>query len=495
MGMVYLVGAGPGNPELITLKGFNLLKTCDVVIYDRLASYELLEYVKDDCIKIYVGKASGQHSKTQEEINQIILEKSVKYQNVVRLKGGDPFVFGRGGEEIQVLLENDIPFEVVPGVTSAISVPELSGIPVTHRGISQSFHVITGHTASNASTLTENYEALAKLQGTLVFLMGLSNLSEIIWQLVANGMNPETPIAVISNGSMSNEKKVKGILKDIVDKVNQSHVESPAIIVIGNTVNLDFTSPSKKPLSNISFGVIATKELHDKLRNGIKSLGGRTLSVCNMEVVEMSGIYELRNEFTQFGRYQWIIFTSQNAIRIFYNQMELEKIDRRVLSHLKFAVIGNGTAKTLENYGYFADFIPTQFDSSSLANELSDKISVNDRLLIPRACRGSRKLTEIFDQRKISYKEILTYDVKGKLTDNRSKLWDLDCLIFVSESGVISFLEETRRNGIQVPPDIKIACIGDITAKVLEQNGLPAHIVATTADTDGLITAIRSFSW
>ena len=240
MGTVYLIGAGPGDPELITVKGLKRLQTCEVVIYDRLASFQLLDEVKEDCVKIYVGKEAGQHSKTQEEINQIMVTYAKKYEHVVRLKGGDSFVFGRGGEEIEALKKHNIAYEVVPGITSAIAVPEMAGIPVTHRGMSQSFHVITGHTSSLDHTLTDNYEVLAKLEGTLVFLMGLGNLAKIADQLIQHGKAVTTPVAVISNGTMIHQTTIRATLGTILDLVHEKEISSPAIIVIGQTAGLEY---------------------------------------------------------------------------------------------------------------------------------------------------------------------------------------------------------------------------------------------------------------
>ena len=495
MGIVYLVGAGPGDPGLITIKGKELLQTCDVVIYDRLASFQLLEYLKDDCVKIYVGKESGHHSKTQEEINRIIVEHAQQYECVVRLKGGDSFVFGRGGEEIEELLKYNIYFEVIPGVTSAISVPESVGIPVTHRGLSQSFHVITGHTGSGGNTLTENYETLSKLDGTLVFLMGLSNLSNIVDKLVSNGKDISTPAAVISNGTMNNEKTVRGTLADIVSKVKAENVLSPAIIIIGNTAKLDFSSKIDRPLLNLKVGITGTKEIREKLEQGLSRLGAKTYSLCNMHIVEAPSINELKEELLSLEKYQWVLFTSKNAIKIFFDKLEDGKIDRRRLNHIQFAVIGIGTKQTLQKYGYFADFVPSKFNSISLAVEFSQFIRENEKVLIPRALRGSEELTDILNKNKIQFKEIFIYDVQGKITENSQYITKMDCLAFASASGVSTFFEGIKEKGIELPADIKIACLGDVTAEAVKKFNRDADIIADVNYTDGLIESIEKFNW
>ncbi len=493
MGIVYLVGAGPGDPGLITLKGIECLKTCDVVIYDRLASYQLLEYVREDCIKIYVGKEAGHHSKKQVEINKIIINSAYNYENVVRLKGGDSFVFGRGGEEVEELLKNNISYEVIPGVTSAIAVPESVGIPVTHRGVSQSFHVITGHTNSSENTLTDNYEVLAKLEGTLVFLMGLTNLEQIIDKLIQNGKDINTPVAVISNGTLNNEKTVRGRLNNIVAKVDEEPIISPAIIVIGDTAALNFVQTNRKPLSNIKIGITGTMVMREKLENGLQKLGAKIYSVCDMHIIETPFVNQLEEEILGIDKYQWILFTSQNAIKIFFSRMEECKIDRRNLNKIKFAVIGSGTKQVLQKYGYFADFIPNKYTTKNLAEEFSKKISEGEKVLIPRALRGSEELTEIFKKKKILYKEITIYDVKGKLTENKEYISEMDCLIFASSSGVNDFYEEIKEKGTNLPKDIKIACIGEVTAEAVKKYSLNADIIANVSNAEGLMEEIEKF--
>lgn len=496
MGIVYLVGAGPGDSKLITVKGMELLKTCDAVIYDRLASLELLEYVKEDCVKIYVGKESGHHSKTQEEINKIIIDCTGNYEKIVRLKGGDPFVFGRGGEEVEVLKASHIPFEVVPGVTSAISVPESVGIPVTHRGISQSFHVITGHTKWGESTLTDNYDVLAKLDGTLVFLMGLSNIGEITGKLIENGKDKNTPVAVIVSGTMNNEKTVRGNLSTIVSKVKEEKISSPAIIVVGNVAALHFTSECEdKVLSNVKIGITGTRKLREKLEKELIHLGARFYTVCDMHIEKTSAIHELDGELKSLAKYQWIVFTSQNAIDIFFERMEKCLIDRRNLSQMKFAVIGSGTKQCLEKYGYFADFIPSGYTTKDLANEFSAIVDKNDEILIPRAFKGSRELNEILEKNHLKYKDIPIYDVRGKLTENAVYVKDMDCLIFLSASGVISFFEEIHEKSVTLPSTVKIACIGEVTAGAVKEQKRDAHIIANVNNIDGLMDSIQKFKW
>lgn len=495
MGTVYLVGAGPGDPGLITLNGIELLKTCDAVIYDRLASYQLLEYLKEDCVKIYVGKEPGCHSKTQEEINRIIIKCAGIYDQVVRLKGGDSFVFGRGGEEIEELQKYNIPYEVIPGVTSAVSVPESAGIPVTHRGMSRSFHVITGHTKDTDHTLTDNYEQLARLDGTLVFLMGLSNLKQIADKLIENGKDGNTPAAVISNGTRSNAKTLRAPLKRIAFEAKEREFVSPAVIVVGETAALELLHTVDRPLSGIKIGITGTRSLRDKLNKGLQKLGAQVFTVCDMHLVETPYISQLIEEIRYIKNYQWIVFTSQNAIKLFFDKMIACRVDRRCLSHIKFAVIGGGTRQALQDYGYIADFIPEKFTTSSLAEEFVRKVSRQENVLIPRALRGSEELTKMLIENEISYKEIPIYDVEGKLTENKEYLPDMDCLVFVSASGVSAFFDEMKASGKELQQNIKIACIGDVTVEALKKYNRNADIIADVSTADGLIDEIRQYRW
>lgn len=495
MGNVYFVGAGPGDPGLITLHGIELLKTCDVVIYDRLASFQLLDYVKEDCVRIYVGKEAGHHSKSQEEINGIIVKYASAYENIVRLKGGDSFVFGRGGEEIEELLKHGISFDVIPGVTSAVSVPECAGIPVTHRGMSQSFHVITGHTKSSDHTLTDNYEVLAKLDGTLVFLMGLSNIQLITNKLMEHGKNGNTPAAVLSNGTMEQAKTVRGLLKDIAKRVLEEGVVSPAVIVIGDTAELDFTSTVKKPLSGIKIGLTGTRTLREKFEKGLQKLGAKVFTVCDMHVIKTPLIAQLKEEILSLDQYNWIVFTSQNAIKIFFDEMKNCRVDRRCLSNIKFAVIGTGTGQVLQDYGFYADFIPSSYTTESLAEEFTQILTPTDKVLIPRAFRGSEELAKAIGEKGISYKEIAMYDVKGELTKNKEYVSEMDCLIFASASGVSAFFNELKGEGIKLKKDIKIACIGEVTANQVKKYQYNIAIVSDICNVDGLMNEIKHFNW
>lgn len=502
-----MVGAGPGNPELITLKGLEKIKECDCIVYDRLSGDELLSYTNDTCEQIYVGKKPGHHYRKQEEINRILVEASKRHEVVVRLKGGDPFVFGRGGEEIEVLMAEGIEYEVIPGISSAIAVPECVGVPVTHRSMARSFHVVTGHTKEGGID-REQVKKLAGQEGTLVFLMGLASLEEIADALIEGGRIKNTPVAVISDGTTIYERQVRGTLCDIADKVKKENISSPAVIVVGETASKyyrydrknpedkDDTSFLEKNASKIRVGVTATPALYQRLKDTFLRAGIRTALVCDMDVEKLDAGMDrlsaiLRGEEEGLDSYSWVVFTSQNGVRLFFEQLRREKKDLRMLFGLKFAVLGSGTRDTLMQYGFQADLVPSRYTVECLCEELKSRLTNSDRVLIPRAKQGSDELT---DGWPASSSVLSIYDVRGRATRHMKRLDELTHLIFASASGVEAFFEELKRNGQELPDVIKTVCIGDITAKRLARYGRYADSIASIQDVEGLLNAVGGTS-
>ena len=476
-GFVTLVGAGPGDPELITVKGMEALKACDAVVYDSLASEELLNEVRPECEKIYVGKRAGHHFMKQEEINQVLVEQAKKGRNVVRLKGGDPFVFGRGGEEILELQKEGIAYEVVSGVTSAIAALASAGIPITHRGMSRSFHVMTGHTKENG--VPEDLKEFGKLSGTLVFLMGLSHLEEICQSLVNQGRPLSTPAAVIQNGTLPEQKTVRGTLEDIGEKCRREGIGSPAIIVVGDVTELHMESTYKRPLSGIKVGITGTPSFTGRLETVLKDYGAQVEKIAVMDVVSLADTTPVQNCLRQLSSYTWIAFTSANGVRIFLKALLDSGRDYRSLGHVKLAAVGKGTDRELRVHGLRADYIPQQYCTESLAHGLAGQLKPEDKILIPRAVRGSEDLTRILSQAGISYEDVPLYDVKS-----------LGYLTFASGSGVESFLENLAEEDRNVLKETTLTAIGDVTAKVLEQAGFPADRIAGEFSISGLAECI-----
>lgn len=489
-GMVYLVGAGCGDPELITWKGLKLLKKCDVVLYDDLAAYKLLEETKQDCEQIFVGKRYGKHSLPQKEINALLVEKAKEGKTVVRLKGGDPFVFGRGGEEILALQAEGIPYEVVSGVTSSIAVPAAAGIPVTHRKTARSFHVITGHTAAGGeTTLTENMDTLAKLEGTLVFLMGLHHLEEIAQGLMEEGKSPNIPAAVISKGTTPQQETVRAKLGDLAAEVRKAELEAPAVIVIGETAGLDFTGTISHPLRGIKIGVTGTKSITRKLRDRLEELGAEVTEMDYSTLVPYGENELLEEALQKVSEYPWAVFTSPNGVDIFFDYLKKLKLDIRALAGLKFAVIGTGTAAALEKRGIYPAYLPEKYDVESLAQGLCQMVGKEEKLLILQAEQGSEILTEVLDAAGMTYTDVKIYDIlvdKEKRRSANEKVQEMDFITFASGSGVRGFME----NGGTIPAGTKAVCIGTSTRKMLKKYGDYEKITAETFNVDGVVEAI-----
>lgn len=370
-GTVYLVGAGPGDEGLLTVKGRKLLKEADVIIYDHLANPALLGYAKKECEKIYVGKENHRHTMPQKEINELLVEKARQFQKVVRLKGGDVYVFGRGGEEGIHLREQGIPFEVIPGVSSPIAGLAYAGIPVTHRGIARGFRIITAH-SQGGQPADIDFDALARTKDTCVFLMGFSKLDELTQNMIQAGMPPFRPVAVISNATLPSQKTCVGTLETIARQVRESNLTSPALIVVGDVVNLR-TSLSffeEKPLFGKQFLVTKIGEESSYLANILREKGARVTEVQTGEIRMIPD--GVKKEI--LSRAHWIVLTSRHGVDAFFASLKVQRIDIRILSYKKFAVIGIKTAKALERYGIYADFVPPVFDSESLRNALAKAI-------------------------------------------------------------------------------------------------------------------------
>ncbi len=490
-GCVILAGAGPGDPGLITVKSVEALRSCDAVVYDSLASEDFLKEVKPECEKIYVGKRAGHHSMKQEEINRILVEQAKIGRRVVRLKGGDPFVFGRGGEEILELQKEGIPYEVIPGVTSAVAALASAGIPITHRGMSRSFHVMTGHTRENG--LPEDLEQFGRLSGTLVFLMGLSHVKEICESLIAQGRLPETPAAVIQSGTLPQQKVVRGTLTDIHEKCKEAGIASPAIIAVGDVTALRMESTLKKPLEGIKVGITGTPAFAGKLEAALKEQGAQTESMAVLEVISHADSKQVEACLEKLEQYSWVVFTSANGVRIFLKALMESGRDYRSLGHVKLAAVGKGTDRELRRHGLRADYIPERYCAEDLARGLASLLGAEDKALIPRAARGSAELPRILREAGISYDDVVLYDVKGIRLQGAAledRLEALDYLTFASASGVEAFLENLPVEQRQVLKSLRLVSIGEATAAAMREAGYPADLEAEEFSAAGIVNCI-----
>ncbi|MBR1592494.1 MAG: uroporphyrinogen-III C-methyltransferase [Ruminococcus sp.] len=472
-GKVYLVGAGCGSYDMITLRGMKILGQADAVLYDALIDYRLLDFVPEYAEKIPVGKRCGNHSENQENINNILIEKAKQYKKVVRLKGGDSLVFGRGGEEALALENAEIPYEIIPGISSCIAAPEMAGIPVTHRGISGGFHVITAHSADYWRSL----EIYARLKETLVILMGVNNLDNIMKDLANAFMPIDTPAAVISNGGTPFQKTVRGCIFNIAELAEKEKISAPAVIVVGKTAKFNFTSDyESRPLSGVSVSVTGTNRFYGRISALLGKNGADVRHCCKMETVV--------KEFTlpDFSEYKWIVFTSANGVEIFFDKMRAEKRDVRSIPE-KAAVIGEGTGAALERHGIYPFAMPEKFTSRELGKIISENALPDERVIIFRAEQGSSDLTDVLNAAGIACDDIKIYDLRS--SGEPYKI-ETDYLIFASGSGVRSFFG----NGWTVSKNTGIICIGEVTAGVLEEYNVKNYRTASVSTADGILRTV-----
>lgn len=457
-GFVYLIGVGPGDVDLITLKALKAIEAADVLVYDRLANPELLNH-NPKARLIDVGKKPGAHSKTQDEINQILIQEAMAGQCVVRIKGGDPFVFGRGSEEGIELKQAGIAFEVIPGISSSIAAPMYAGIPVTHRKIATSFHVITGHEAVGDSSV--NYEALAKVAGTLVFLMGFEHIESITSSLMANGKSAKTPAAVIMNGTRKDQKVVYATLETLVTEAQKSNLSSPSVIVIGDVVNVAYGLGYNQTGNR----VILTKEtLGNVPLSSIVRQIGLNPHVYVQQSYESKRIEINQEELTAFDD---VVFTSERGVQSFFDNMKHQKIDYRKLQSRVFAV-GRKTAEVLAGYGIFDVHVPKEIESAvGLIKLLKDKQDPQStrKLLLVRGDYGTAfPKHEIEGQYHIV--EWIVYHVNQLSNPIKEMLAPSDCIFFASPSAVHKFEE----NAVDTKA-CHVICIGETTRQAAVEAG------------------------
>lgn len=499
-GTVCLVGAGPGDEELITLRGSRILAEAEVLLYDRLASPRLLSGVPEGCEKIFVGKREGNHSASQEEINALLVKKAKEGKRVVRLKGGDSFVFGRGGEEILALEEENIPYQVVPGITSAIAALETAGIPVTHRMEARSFHVITGHTALENEK--ERFLQYGKLEGTLIFLMGVGNLPEIVKQLLKGGKSPDTPAAIVEQGTCIRQRRIDGVLGNIEEKAEEWGVKPPAVLAVGQAAACHMISENL-PLSGRRIGVTGTAAMTGKLEKGLKDMGALVYSAPYLKIAPTEALKKRKPDWKSFS---WLVFTSANGVNQFFCQIKEMNLDIRALSHLKYAVIGRGTADALWQYGIRADYMPLCYTVEELAKGLAKELLKEDRVLVLRAKEASGDIHKIWQEQEVTYEDLGIYETAVD-EDMAGQLWQqadiLDTITFASASGVKAFFSAGKncsegeeggygqKEGNALPGTM--ICIGQKTEETLKEY-VPAALwgrikTATEYTVTGLIQA------
>ncbi len=494
-GKVYLIGAGPGDPELITLKGERLLKNCEAVVYDRLIPESLLYLVPENCEKIDVGKTPGGISVPQEDINRILVRKAEDGKKVVRLKGGDPFVFGRGGEEILALQKAGIDFEVVPGISSSLSAPALAGIPVTHRNVSRSFHVITGHRDKEEEDW--DFKNLAKVEGTLIFLMGMESIKTITEELIKEGKDSNTPAAVISNAARDNQITVRGTLGTISKIASGRNIKAPAVIVIGETAAYRFLSGRKGSLSGVRIGITGTESFVRKLSDALREEDAAVINFGFLTVKKHTKSLEFKELISRLFEYTWLIFTSSNGVQIFFDALKEEKIDFRRLAAFKIAAVGQGTADAIASFGFTPDYVSEKGNGGALAGELLPFLTEQDRLLLLRAGNASGDMTIVLKNNHVVFEDFPLYSLvpeEYKKQRVLKEISDADYLIFASSLGVKEFYHELPEN-LKRSIKAKLVCMGEATRDRLKALGNKEILQAEKTSIASLVqTVVRDYA-
>ncbi len=480
-GKVWLVGAGPGDAGLLTLKGKQVLEEADVVVYDALVGPGVLNLIPESAKLIFAGKRAGNHYLRQEETNRVLLEEAQKGRKVVRLKGGDPFLFGRGGEELELLAENGVPFEVVPGITSAVAVPAYNGIPVTHRDYCASVHIITGHRRADSS-LDIDFEALVRTGGTLVFLMGVSTLPEICGGLLQAGMPADTPAAVLEKGTRADQRRIGATVSTLAAECERRQVRTPAIILVGAVCALadTFSWYERLPLAGVRVLLTRPRELSSRLAAMLRAEGAEVLELPAIRTIPLEDNAELVECLDKLsgGGYDWLVFTSPSGVRIFFRKL-MERSDIRALGSVKVAAIGQGSEKALREFGVKADFLPSAYDGETLGRELRQRCKPGDKLLIPRAKIGNEALVdELRRDGTLSVTDLPTYDTvyaASPVIDEKAYLeaGEIDYAVFTSASTVKGFAAAVGETDYS---RVRAVCIGKQTAAAAQALGMEVSI-------------------
>ncbi len=493
-GKVWLVGAGPGDAGLLTLRGREVLLKADVVVCDALAGPGVLSMIPGTARVIYAGKRAGHHALPQEEISRILLEEAEKGLRVVRLKGGDPFLFGRGGEELSLLAEHGIPFEVVPGVTSAFSVPAYQGIPVTHRDFASSVHVVTGHRREDLS-YDIDFDALVRTGGTLVFLMGVSSLPEICGGLLKAGMDPDTPAALLENGTYAAQRRISGTLSGLPDACAKAGARTPAVIVVGKVCALaeELSWYGQRPLSGVRVVVTRPKELSSGLAERLREDGAEVLELPAVSVHPLPAAAAGKElPALAGGAYDWLVLTSPSGVRIFM-ELFFQSYDVRALAGTRIACIGRGTERALRSFGLKADFIPSVYDGDTLGKELYEACGRGEHILIARAKAGNPELVRrLTGDKDLRVTDLPIYETRYEVpaaVDERAmaERGETGLVVFTSASTVRGFAAAVGDDACRGIPAV---CIGKQTEAAARSFGMRTW-TAERAELDPLADCVR----
>lgn len=505
-GKVYLVGAGPGHAKLITVKGLECLQKADVVVYDRLAAPQLLGAVKPGTRKIYVGKLPDRHTMKQEEINQLLVDLALEGNTVVRLKGGDPTIFGRVGEEAGLLKKNGIAYEIVPGVTAAISVPAYAGIPVTHRDFASSLSIITGHESPDKLDRMIDWEKVTNATGTLIFMMGVSKIGYIANQLMEHGRPGHTPVALVRWGTRAEQDTLTGTLEDIEQRVLEANFQPPAVIIVGDVVlqREQLKWAEVLPLFGKRILVTRTRSQASELVSRIDELGGESYEFPVIETVypqDQDTLDRIQEALSRLEGYDWVFFTSVNGVEYFYRHMSEQGTDIRSLYHAKIAAVGPATAQALKERGIIPVELPGRFQAEGMIETLGAELLPGQKVLLPRGDLARSWLPEKLEEMGLEVTAVDTYQTVMSQEEDHELIrllteGAIHAVTFTSSSTVTHLIEKLKRMGVQDPVQLlsrsEAACIGEITAKTARDAGLRVSMVADQATIDGLVESLCS---
>lgn len=501
-GKVYIVGAGPGDIGLFTIKGLKCLQRADVVVYDFHLNAQILNYIKHNAEFIYAGKRGGQHSMTQDEINQTLIEKAKQGKTVCRLKGGDPFVFGRGGEEAEALFNAGVEFEIVPGVSSSIAAPAYAGIPLTHRSYSSSLAIVPGYEDAEKKKSSINWEKLATGVGTIVFLMTVKNIALVCQRLIENGRDPDTPVAVIRWGTRPDQTTLVGKLKGIAELIKERDIKPPAVMVVGEVVKLRERLKwyEKKPL----FGhrILVTRE-HSTGFELLEELGAEIIEFPTIKIVPPEDYSELDAVIERIESYNWLILTSANAVKFFFKRLFEKERDIRDLKGIRICAIGTKTGAEIRRYGIKVDLIPEEFNAEGLIEAFIAEHPGHDpeqklrgiRFLLPRAEKAREILPEKIKELGGEIDVVTAYrairpELLGRRLRRFLKEGKISIATFTSAATFNNFIAIMGKEAHELLKGVMIAVIGPVTARAVESAGLKVHIMPQQATIEAMIKEI-----
>lgn len=482
---VYLIGAGPGDPGLLTLKGRDILRSADVVVYDYLANSEFLDFAKPGAEIIYVGKKGGDHTLSQDGINQLIVDKAKEGKVVARLKGGDPYMFGRGGEEAEELLAAGVKFEEVPGITSAIAGPAYAGIPLTHRDYASSVSFVTGHENPDKPGSSHNWDSLAQGTSTLVFFMGMKNLPHISKQLIAHGMSAEKPAALVRWGTTPQHRSLVSTIGKLPEDAVTHGFSAPSLIVVGDVVTLrdKLNWFEQRPLMGKSVVVTRAREQASGMAGMLRELGAKVIQFPTISIDPLEDYSAVQNAITRLDEYAWLIFTSVNGVKHFWNQLEKAGKDTRAIGSAKVAAIGPATADILREKGIVPDYIPARYVAEGVVEGLLERGVEGKKVLLPRAKVAREVLPEELRKAGATVDVLPVYETTPAAEKRENVLemlekGQLHCITFGSSSTVDNFFSLVSPEAVRKHKDsVRFAAIGPVTAKTLETYGFTPDIM------------------